>query len=180
MPNSLNLNEMHERHRALTPAIAGGYREAASVCLSRYHSSPIEIKLVDNEVESSAELSWETPDSRVLDAWANTTDATEAAAYCCVIAGIELLRARYAISRAETGTGADYYIGPKGQARPDLEDCVRLEVSGVGSGDHEEVIRRVNKKVRQAQEGDSDLPALAGVFGFRAKLFVLRDVKEQR
>jgi hypothetical protein len=81
MPNHIRLDAMHERHRALTPSIAGSYREAASVCLSRHHTSPVEVTLSDNGNELLAELAWEAPDQRTLDAWANTTDATEAGAY---------------------------------------------------------------------------------------------------
>jgi hypothetical protein len=179
MTKTIRIDKMHERHRALTPPLGGSYEEAASVCLSRHHGSPVEVTLSDNGSESSAELAWTAPDLRVLDAWANSTDTTEAGAYCCVIAGVELLRGRYAVRRAETGTGADYYIGEVGAGETDLENCLRLEVSGVGTGDHREVSKRLLEKVRQAQQGSSSLPALAGVFGFSAKLLMLRDVPEE-
>ena len=169
---------MHERHRALTPSIAGSYQEAAAVCLNRYHTPPIEIELSDSGTESSAEVSWEAPDSQVRDAWANEIDATEAGAYGCVIAGVELLKGFLAVRRAETGTGADYYIGPPGAGAEDLEDCLRLEVSGVGNGDHREVRKRLLQKVRQASEGNSSLPAVAGVIGFSARLLILGEVSE--
>jgi hypothetical protein len=109
-------------------------------------------------------------------AWANEIDATEAAAYGCVIAGVEMMRGLLAVRRAETGTGADYYIGPAGAGVEDLENCMRLEVSGVGSGDGRDVRTRLLKKVQQAKDGKSSLPALAGVFGFFAKLMMLQDV----
>jgi hypothetical protein len=114
-----------------------------------------------------------------LDAFANTTDTTEQGAYCCVIAGVELLRGRYAVRRAETGTGADYYVGTNGAGETDLESCLRLEVSGVAVGEHRDVGKRLLEKVRQAQQGNSSLPALAGVIGFSAKLLMLRDVPEE-
>jgi len=87
MVNRIRLDAMHERHRALTSAIAGAYEEAASVCLSRNHASPVEITLSDNGSEAAAEVAWIEPDSRIRDAWANATDATENGAYGCVIAG---------------------------------------------------------------------------------------------
>jgi hypothetical protein len=179
MANQIRLDAMHERHRALTPSIAGTYQEAASVCLSRHHTSPIEVNLFDNGTESHAELAWKVPDARTTGAWANETDATEAAAYGCVIAGVELLRDRYAVRRAETGTGADYYVGPMNSGRNDLEDCLRLEVSGVSSGDYRDVNKRLLEKVRQASHGDSSLPAIAGVVGFSARLLMVRDVPEE-
>jgi hypothetical protein len=179
MTQRVNINAMHRRHRALTTHVAGYYREAASVCLSRHHSSPEEIRLSDNGTESVAELEWDPPSPRVLAAWANDIVATEDGACCCVIAGVELLRGLFAVRRAETGTGADYYVGPKGSGRDDLENCLRLEVSGVNNGNDKDVIRRLEEKDQQARRGNSNLPALAGVVGFSAKLLMIRDVREK-
>lgn len=178
MGRRITLDAMHERHRALTVSIAGAYREAAAVCLSRHHSPPVSLGLADNGAESTAELDWPTPDAQTRDAWANKTDATEAGAYGCVIAGLEELRGLVAVRRAETGTGADYYVGPPGAGEQDIEDCLRLEVSGVDAGDRREVMKRLAEKVRQAREGDSNLPAVAGVLGFAAKFMMVKDVPE--
>lgn len=178
MPKRIRLETMHERHPALTPPISGAFEEAASVCLSRHHTPPVEISMSDNEDEANAELAWVEPDSRVEDAWANSIDTTEWGGYGCVIAGVELMRGLFAVRRAETGTGADYYLGPAGSGRDDLEGCVRLEVSGVAEGNHADVAKRLLAKVRQARNGASSLPALAGVVGFRAKLLMVKDVTE--
>ena len=169
---------MDERHRALTPAVAGSYREAAAVCLNRHHASPVQVTLSDNGNESLADLMWPAPDKRTLAAWANTTDTTEAGAYACVLAGVEELRGLVAVRRAETGTGADYYVGPPGAGENDLEDCVRLEVSGADGGDYRYVANRLLQKVSQARSGHSSLPALAGVIGFSALLLMFRDVMD--
>jgi hypothetical protein len=169
---------MHERHRALTVAVAGSYEEAAAVCFDRHHQSPVELTLSDNGTGSPADVHWIAPDARTRQAWANSTDTTEAGAYGCVIAGVEALRELLAVRRAETGTGADYYIGPAGSGVTDLEDCFRLEVSGVDQGDHREVVKRLGLKIQQAREGNSSLPALAGVIGFAEKVLMIRDVPE--
>lgn len=58
----------------------------------------------------------------------------------------------------------------------DLEDCFRLEVSGT-SGDIAVVKTRVKAKVQQALDGDSNLPAIAAVIGFRAKLIMIQTVE---
>jgi len=178
MAPKLPLDDMEQRHRALTPSIAGTYKEAASVCLHRHHASPIEVRLSDTGTQLIAELGWNAPDQLTAGAWANVTDATEAGAYGCVIAGLELLRNMFAVRRAETGTGADYYIGPAGAGVDDLEDCLRLEVSGVSDGDEKAVTKRLMEKIQQAQRGNSSLPAIAGVVGFSAKLLVFSDVPE--
>jgi hypothetical protein len=169
---------MDQRHRALTPPVAGGYEEAARVCLSRHHLAPLKITVSDNGTETIADLDWTAPDERIRDAWANATDTTEAGAYGCVIAGVEEFRGFVAVRRAEVGTGADYYVGPPGAGQEDLEDCVRLEVSGIDAGNERQVAQRLLQKVRQAKAGDSSLPAVAGVMGFSARLLMLRDVEE--
>jgi hypothetical protein len=178
MSKRLLLADMHERHRALTPSIAGVYEEAASVCLSRHHAPPLDLTFSDNGTEDVGVVSWTPPNQRMIDAYANDTDTTEAGAYGCVIAGVEELRGLYAVRRAETGTGADYYIAPEGSGVNDLEDCLRLEVSGVSGGDRRDVAKRVIEKVKQARDGASCLPAVAGVVGFAARLLVLKDVWE--
>lgn len=178
MRPDLPLRNLHERHRALTISIAGTYEEAASVCLQRHHAPPVDVTLADNGSRSSASVNWVSPDQRTRDAWNNETDATRDGAYGCVIAGVEVLRGLYAVRRAETGTGADYYIGPPGSGVNDLEECLRLEVSGVDHGDEKEVLKRLSAKVRQARAGNGSLPAVAGVFGFWAKLLTVQDVPE--
>lgn len=170
---------MHERHAGLTQPIAATYEEAASVCLDRHHLSPIELLLFDNGVASRAQISWAKPGARTVGAWANKTDTTEAGACACVIAAVEHLRGLLALRRADTGTGADYYVALPGACENDLENCLRLEVSGVDSGSEREIAKRVLAKIAQAARGDSNLPALAGVIGFRAKLLIVRDVRDK-
>ncbi|MGA7953032.1 MAG: hypothetical protein WCA07_05860 [Gloeobacterales cyanobacterium] len=82
-----------------------------------------------------------------------------------------------AVRRAETRTGADYYIALSDQDLEDLENCFRLEVSGTHS-DKSEVKRRLRIKLEQASQGNSNLPALAAVIGFRVQLILLQTVDE--
>ena len=89
---------------------------------------------------------------------------------------MELVDGLVAIGRADTGTGADYYMAPRGTTIEDLEsfeDVVRLEVSGVDRGSESAVNQRLKEKLAQASAGKSDLPAMAGVVGFKAKLIRL-------
>jgi hypothetical protein len=83
-----------------------------------------------------------------------------------------------AVRRAETGSGADYYIAAPGTQADDLEDCVRLEVSGVDRGGTAIVTRRLREKLDQAAAGKSNLPAIAGVVGFSARLILLSRLEE--
>lgn len=168
---------MAERHPGLTQAIAACYVEAARVCLDRHHISPTEFTVQNGSETVRTMVQWETTDERARSAWANNIDATEAGAYACALAAVELTGGLVAIRRAETGTGADYYIGPSDQPFDDLEGCLRLEVSGIDRGTAAAVARRRQQKIEQAAAGNSNLPAMAGVVGFRAQLIQLKVVE---
>lgn len=178
MPLSvLPLDSMDERHPGLTPALAASNLEAARVCLDRHHLSPTEFTLENEDGITHVAVVWDRPDDRCWRAWANEIDTTEAGASACVIAAVELLKGLVAIRRAETRTGADYYIALPGQSIDDLEDALRLEVSGTDRGSKEVVARRLTQKVEQAMRGNSNLPAVAGVVGFQAQLIALHAVE---
>jgi hypothetical protein len=173
----LPLQDMHLRHHGLTTAVAANNTEAATVCLSRHSTPPTTFSVESHGTTQDADAHWNPPDARTLGAWNNRTDTTEMGAYACALAAVELVRGVFAIRRAETGTGADYYIGPPGAGVEDLEHCHRIEVSGVDTGGDREVRQRVGRKVEQARHGDSSLPAVAAVVGFGARLIVLADVE---
>jgi len=168
---------MDERHRGLTPEVAEYYFQAARVCLHRHHMPPVLFSIDNGESKMEATTEWEPPDARVQAAWANEIDATEAGAYACVLDAVELSEGLYAIRRAETRMGADYYIGPINHDFEDLEGYLRLEVSGTDSGTFSMVQHRLREKVEQAARGNSNLPAMAGVVGFRARLIILERVQ---
>jgi hypothetical protein len=108
------------------------------------------------------------PDARVRRAHSNEIDATEIGAYGVSLAAIEEVAGLVAVRRAETLTGADWYVAPNGTDIEDLEHCLRLEVSGVSAGVSADIVRRLREKIAQAARGDSNLPAIAAVVGFRA------------
>jgi hypothetical protein len=174
---SLPLVNMADRHPGLTSALAESYLEAARVCLDRHHIPPQEFSIENNKAESLALVDWMPTDERCRLAWANESDAARDGAYACALAATELQMGFCAVMRAETLTGADYYIAPVGTKPKDLEDCLRLEVSGTNL-DNYEVRRRLRTKVSQAEHGSSSLPAVAAVVGFGAKLIVMESVKE--
>ncbi len=172
----LPLKNLNERHLALTSSLAGSYLEAAGVSLDRHHTSPKEFIVENDGTSSVVTLVWDVPDDRTKAAWANSDDATRDGAYAVAIAAIELLRGLFAVRRAETRTGADYYIAPPGQDLEDLENWFRLEVSGTHA-EKTEVKRRLRIKITQTQKGKSNLPAIAAIVGFRVQLILLQAVK---
>ena len=177
--DKLPLHDLSARHTGLTHPIAESYTEAARVCLDRHHSPPVDIAIKNADNNHAATVDWVPADNRTRGAWANETDATEAGAYACVLAALELTSGLVAVRRAETKTGADYYVAAPGAGANDLEECLRLEISGVDKGSESAIMQRLNVKLAQAAAGASNLPAIAGVVGFFARVIVLQPVQEQ-
>jgi len=88
------------------------------------------------------------------------------------------MRGLVAVSRAETRTGADYYLGARDAVLEDLEASIRLEVSGTDEGGQSAINSRLKQKFEQANDGRSNLPAMASVVGFRALQVISADVKK--
>lgn len=175
----LNLDLLHERHSGLTPALSTTFFEAASVCFSRHHESPIEVEIICNGSKSKREAEFIKPDSRMSNAWANEIDTTESGAYGVCLAAVEAEEQLVAVKRAETLTGADWYIAPIGNEPDDLEHCFRLEVSGVNAGGISVVAKRLREKVDQTKRGSSNLPAIASVVGFKESAIAIEKVNEE-
>jgi hypothetical protein len=91
------------------------------------------------------------PDERVRRAHTNEIDATEAGAYGVSLAAVEAIVGLAAVGRAETLTGADWYIAPNSVDIEDLEGCIRLEVSGINAGASSDVKRRLREKLAWSQ-----------------------------
>ncbi len=179
MAVKLPLDDLSARHPGLTKPIGDSYSEAVNVCLNRYHSPPTEMtaEYTGQSVECVAE--WNQPDVRTIRAWANDIDTTEAGAYGVSLAAVEAIGGLVAVRRAETLTGADYYVAPIGSNPDDLENCFRLEVSGVSAGDRAAVESRLRSKLEQTAKGKSNLPALASVIGFKECLIAIAQMSSQ-
>jgi hypothetical protein len=175
----LPLANMADRHYGLIEPIANAYFAAARVCLDRHHQSPTQIRITTATGEKIAALAWEKTDARTQAALNNAIDTTEDGACACVIAAVELSEGLFAVQRTETRTGADYYVAPSGQGTDDLEDCWRLEISGTDKGSSAALKRLLQQKVQQTRGGTSNLPALAGVIGFKILSILVEYVQER-
>ncbi len=154
------------KHPGVSTHVCQAYSEAAEVCLARHHKPPrtvFSIKCCGDTTKRG--LLWELPDVTAQKTWNNQDDATRDAAYIVSLAVVERELGLVALSRAETRTGADYYVGTTDAE--DLEEAFRLEVSGVDKGNASIIRRRHREKEEQVLRGDSYLPAYAGVVGFR-------------
>lgn len=171
----LDFCDLDRLHSGVTNGIALALSEAAEVCLSRHHLAPVEFDLLEFSPSRTrvVSLRWVSPSREALRAWNNSNEATEFGACAIGIAAVYLSRHLQVVARAETGSGADYFLAPIGAEPDDLENCVRLELSGVDKGTQDEVKRRVASKLAQAERGNLDTPALAAVTGFRSRLIVV-------
>ena len=160
------LHTLHLRHPGLTESVCRAFAEAASVCLSRHHAPPADFQVKSEESNSTRQLDWESPNDATVRAWNNADDATRDGAYSVCLASLEVELGLVAVARAETRTGADYYLGT---ASSGLEEAYRLEVSGVDRGEDPVISRRLRQKVQQTRQGNSNLPAIASVVGFLAR-----------
>jgi hypothetical protein len=173
----LLLRDLDGRHGGISEGKAKSYYEAACICLDKHHASPVDFVVEFDGATAPANVAWDRPSDVVRRAWSNTVEAVEDGAYAFALAGVELERGLSAVRRAETGTGADYYVAPRGTDPEDLEACYRLEVSGVDSGDQRDIQKRLRIKVRQVLDGEGDLPALAAVVGYRERRLLIREIK---
>jgi hypothetical protein len=117
------------------------------------------------------------PDDRTRAAHANSIDATEAGAYGVALATVEVEEDLVTIGRCETLTGADWYLAPIGTDPVDYEECYRLEVSGTDEGDQRTITQRLREKAAQTERGQSNLPAIASVVGFKALSVVIERIE---
>jgi len=168
----LNLSDIHP---GVSPGIASAYDEAVRVCLDRHHISSQGFAINSPTDECVVHVSWEKADEVTRKAWANNDDATEQAAYGVALAAIQVTRGLVAVRRAETRTGADYYLVPSASV-DDFEATYRLEVSGTDKGDTYVIRTRVRQKIEQVKRGSNNLPAIVSVVGFSALKIISDDV----
>jgi len=161
------LETLFERHKGFYIHICRAYADAAAICFSRHHSPPVNLIISNKKEMSLREMRWENPGEAAIRSWANKDDATRDAAYSVSLSVIEAEFGLLALTRADTKTGADYYIGYEGDV--DLEKAFRLEVSGVDEGGLSEIRSRLKKKVAQLRKGNSSKPGIAIVVGFKQK-----------
>ena len=176
----LPIHHMHERHLGLTQAAADALMEAACVCLDRHQIPPSLFEIHEDAQDTvPSQVNWTPANARQRAAWNNRNDATEQGACLCAIAAVELTRNLLAVSRAETLTGADYYLSPDERLPiepDDLENCIRLEVSGADRVQEGSLRSRLRRKHMQLIAGRSNLPGIVAVVGFEAEIILILGV----
>jgi hypothetical protein len=101
-PTELRVNALHERHPGVTRALSESYTEAACVCWSRHHETPVTVSLRHGNKDEQRIIKFAVPDARTRNAHANELDATETGAYAVSLAAVEDVEGLVAVGRAET------------------------------------------------------------------------------
>lgn len=171
MPKSLRFEDLAERHD-IDPHQLQGYANAAKVRLEAHHAPPVDFDLTSKGETVVYEVKWTPVDDKLRRSYNNADDAKRDGAYVMAFAAVEDLEGMVGIARAETKTGADYYVAPAGSSPDDLESAFRLEVSGT-DGTPTEVRQRLKEKQMQARKGAGAEPAIAAVVGFKTKLILV-------
>ena len=175
---SISVMRLNDRHPGLTKEVAAYYAQGAQVCLDRHHEPPRALRIESGSVLSECQLNWEVTNQDVRLAWANAEDATRDGAYIVALAALEVTEELVAGHRAQSRSGADYFVAPKGTPKGDLEASLRLEVSGIDKSDPTKMRTRLEKKKEQTRRGESDAPAVVAVVGFSSAIVLLEHVKK--
>ena len=173
---TLPIDAMHERHPGLTDAAAAFLVEALCVCLDRHHTSPTDFTIITGDAERLARVEWKVADQIMQASHGNENDATRDGACACAIAALELARSLVVITRAQQGSGADYYVAASDTDWDDLEDLTRFEVSGIDHGQIGTLRARIRGKITQLAAGNSATPGIAGVVLFDKRWIELEDM----
>lgn len=171
MLRKLRFEDLHPKH-PLDPHQLKGYANAAKVCLEAHHTPPVEFEATTEGESVAYELNWEPVDDVLRRSYNNADDAKRDGAYVIAFAAVEDLEGLVSIGRAETKTGADYYVAPAGSDPGDFEQAFRLEVSGT-DGSPVQARARLRQKLQQTRDGTGEEPAIAAVVGFRSRLILV-------
>lgn len=167
----LRFENLAARH-AIDPHQLQGYANAAKVQLEKHHQPPTQFEVTSKGETYDYSVEWVPVDDLLRRSYNNADDATRDGAYVMAFAAVEDIEGMVGIARADTKTGADYYVAPVGSSPDDLEMAFRLEVSGT-NGPESVVRQRLKEKQQQTRDGIGTEPAIAAVVGFKAKLILL-------
>ncbi len=162
----INLTELEtERHHFLVPAAGVNFGHAASVCLeSQGHAIKVEITGEGEYSKIYSTIRYDV-NEQMKRTWGDEEDATEQGAY-----GIAFMVASKemhvkAIEKSRKKTGIDYWLGTEVNFL--FQNKVRLEVSGIRKGTHQQLNQRFDSKMTQSEKSDyTNLPAFIVVVEF--------------
>ena len=156
----LDFNELRNGLPAITPAFGAALAEACAVCLtSQGHEPGVELQ-VEGNFTGTFQLFWPQVTDQMQRCWNDEEYTTEQAAYGVALLLIKRLTDFTVVERSRRGTGFDYWLGnPLQLAELPFQRTVRLEGSGIRSGDRRQISSRVRLKLEQVKPTDDIAPA---------------------
>jgi hypothetical protein len=153
----INLGDLCDGIRNLTPARGSGFCEAAAVSFDRQgHTSGVSL-YVTGAFAEEVEIEYPTVTDQMRKSWKDDREAADDGASGVAILMMRELTRLTVVERSVTGTGFDYWLGPEDKDDDELifQDKVRLEISGINKGSTADVRRRVEGKLTQTKQSDS-------------------------
>jgi hypothetical protein len=170
-PQKLVINDLAQGLPAITPSFGATLAEACAVCLEEQgHSQGVQIT-IDGDFNAKYKLYWQPVSEQMLRCWNDEEFTTEQAAYGIAFLIVRELTNLTVIERSRKGTGFDYWLGTsETDEELPFTNKVRLEVSGIRSGDASRVKARVKQKKEQTNPSDGQFPAYIIVVEFSTPL----------
>lgn len=167
MDQLLNLTDLQKGLPAITPAFGAALAEACAICLSEQgHEQGIELQ-VEGDLANTFQLFWPKVTDQMQRCWNDEEYTTEQAAYGIALMVMQRLTNFTVVERARRGTGFDYWLGTSTKSiETPFKKSVRLEVSGIRSGDRRQIRSRVKLKLEQVKPTDDLAPAYIAVIEF--------------
>lgn len=170
---SISLDQLKAGLPAISPAFGAFLVEAAEVCLHHgQHPATVRWEILGDH-PAETQLLWAGElNEQVLNSWRDLPEATEYGATGMALLLVLAMTDLTVVKRSVKGTGFDYWLGKKEtNGEENFQECVRLEISGILSGDNSTIKKRVLDKFRQTRRSDHlGLPALVIVTEFRTLL----------
>ena len=159
MPNNpehkaLSVLPLNPGNSALLESLAGYMGACAAVCLDRgRHQSGVPMA-VEGDYNATFRLTWESLTEKHRRSCADLQEATEYGAYGLAILVVRETTGKTFVQRSAKGPGFDFWIGDEEDSELPFQGLVRLEVSGILSGDGRDIKSRA--RVKRTQVGPSD------------------------
>ncbi|MHA1942675.1 MAG: hypothetical protein ACXADW_23645 [Candidatus Hodarchaeales archaeon] len=149
----------------ITQNYGGMLAESCAICLNEQgHISGVNLQ-VEGCFRSNFIVEWSFPISdQMRNCYNDSEVATENGAYGIAFLILLDLTRYKVIERSKKGTGFDYWLGKEKGGL--FQDKVRLEVSGIRSGNYSQIRYRVSKKITQIRPSNKLAPAYVVVVEF--------------
>jgi hypothetical protein len=180
------------RSCGLAPGMVGAMVEACQVRLSRpcppcqsagctlcglqEYDGHIELDVHDDLAAAASQrfvVLFEVPTRTDTRSWSNAPVTTEWGAYALALRVMTERTSLRVLSQSRVGSGFDFYLGDRAPGNPargaaalPFNGLVRLEVSGIKSGETAAVHQRVRQKLRQMSRSAKHLAGLVAVVEF--------------